>query len=211
MSKHKKRGIQVGDPVKLKISRSSRPPRRVETPEELGIGTVVEKLTGLFLYPHEKNIIFEYDSELDPNYISYKSSKEKEVEQTSICKIYWFGIDKDKWEYEKDLEVLINSIKSIQMDFIEVSSNPFFLELLEKYPELKANQNFLDLQNQLEGTENRINVARNRFNESVNTYDIFTKKFPNSVLSGWFGFDEMTRYKANAGSENAPEIDFDFN
>jgi LemA protein len=85
------------------------------------------------------------------------------------------------------------------------------LVTVERYPDLKANQNFLDLQNQLEGTENRINVARNRFNESVNTYDIFTKKFPNSVLSGWFGFDEMTRYKANAGSENAPEIDFDFN
>ena len=81
----------------------------------------------------------------------------------------------------------------------------------ERYPELKANQNFLDLQNQLEGTENRINVARDRFNESVNIYDIFTKKFPNSVLAGWFGFDEMARYKANAGSENAPDIDFDFN
>jgi len=82
---------------------------------------------------------------------------------------------------------------------------------VERYPELKANQNFLDLQNQLEGTENRINVARDRFNESVNIYDIFTKKFPNSVLAGWFGFDEMARYKANAGSENAPDIDFDFN
>ena len=85
------------------------------------------------------------------------------------------------------------------------------LVTVERYPELKANQNFLDLQNQLEGTENRINVARDRFNESVNTYDIFTKKFPNSVLAGWFGFDEMARYKANAGSENAPDIDFDFN
>ena len=85
------------------------------------------------------------------------------------------------------------------------------LVTVERYPELKANQNFLDLQNQLEGTENRINVARDRFNESVNIYDIFTKKFPNSVLAGWFGFDEMARYKANAGSENAPDIDFDFN
>jgi len=85
------------------------------------------------------------------------------------------------------------------------------LVTVERYPELKANQNFLDLQNQLEGTENRVNVARDRFNESVNTYDIFTKKFPNSVLAGWFGFDEMARYKANAGSENAPDIDFDFN
>ncbi len=85
------------------------------------------------------------------------------------------------------------------------------LVTVERYPELKANQNFLDLQNQLEGTENRINVARDRFNESVNIYDIFTKKFPNKILAGWFGFNEMTRYKANAGSENAPDIDFDFN
>ena len=85
------------------------------------------------------------------------------------------------------------------------------LVTVERYPELKANQNFLDLQNQLEGTENRINVARDRFNESVNIYDIFTKKFPNSFLADWFGFDEMVRYKANPGSENAADVDFDFN
>ena len=85
------------------------------------------------------------------------------------------------------------------------------LVTVERYPELKANQNFLDLQNQLEGTENRINVARDRFNESVNVYDVYTKKFPNQVLAGWFGFDEMARYKATIGSENAPEIDVDFN
>jgi LemA protein len=85
------------------------------------------------------------------------------------------------------------------------------LVTVERYPELKANQNFLDLQNQLEGTENRINVARDRFNGAVNIYDIYIKKFPNSVLAGWFGFDEMTRYKANAGSENAPDVEFDFN
>ena len=85
------------------------------------------------------------------------------------------------------------------------------LVTVERYPELKANQNFLDLQNQLEGTENRINVARDRFNAAVNIYDIFIKKFPNSVLAGWFGFDDITRYKANAGSENAPDVEFDFN
>jgi len=85
------------------------------------------------------------------------------------------------------------------------------LVTVERYPELKANQDFLDLQNQLEGTENRINVARDRFNESVNIYDIFTSKFPNKILAGWFGFDEMSRYNAAEGSENAPDIDFDFN
>ncbi|REG87543.1 LemA family protein [Winogradskyella sediminis] len=81
---------------------------------------------------------------------------------------------------------------------------------VERYPELKANQNFLELQSQLEGTENRINIARDRFNEKVNIYDIHTSKFPGSLLAGWFGFEEMPRYKADAGSENAPDINFDF-
>ncbi|QNK78987.1 LemA family protein [Winogradskyella sp. PAMC22761] len=81
---------------------------------------------------------------------------------------------------------------------------------VERYPELKANQNFLELQSQLEGTENRINIARDRYNESVNIYDIHIKKFPGSVLAGWFGFEEMPRYKADAGSENAVDVNFDF-
>lgn len=85
------------------------------------------------------------------------------------------------------------------------------LVTVERYPDLKANQNFLELQSQLEGTENRINVARDRFNEQVNIYDIHISKFPNSVLAGWFGFDDMARYKADPGSENAPDVDFDFN
>ncbi|RNC92704.1 MAG: LemA family protein [Allomuricauda sp.] len=84
------------------------------------------------------------------------------------------------------------------------------LVTVERYPELKANQNFLELQSQLEGTENRINVARDRYNEKVNLYDIHTTKFPGKILAGLFGFDEMPRYKANPGSENAPDVDFDF-
>ncbi len=82
--------------------------------------------------------------------------------------------------------------------------------VVERYPELKANQNFLELQAQLEGTENRINVARDRFNEKVNIYDIHTTKFPGKILAGWFGFEEMARYKANPGSADAPDVDFDF-
>ncbi len=82
--------------------------------------------------------------------------------------------------------------------------------VVERYPELKANQNFLDLQSQLEGTENRINVARDRYNEAVNIYDIHTTKFPGKLLAGWFGFKEMSRYKADPGSENAPDVNFDF-
>ncbi|WP_370391705.1 LemA family protein [uncultured Winogradskyella sp.] len=82
---------------------------------------------------------------------------------------------------------------------------------VERYPELKANQNFLELQSQLEGTENRINVARDRYNEKVNIYDKHTTKFPGKILAGWFGFEEMPRYKADPGSENAPDVNFEFN
>lgn len=82
---------------------------------------------------------------------------------------------------------------------------------VERYPDLKSNANFLELQSQLEGTENRINVARDRFNEGVNDYNKHIKVFPNSIFAGWFNFEEMSRYKADAGSENAPDVNFDFN
>jgi LemA protein len=82
---------------------------------------------------------------------------------------------------------------------------------VERYPDLKANANFLELQSQIEGTENRINVARDRFNEGVNNYNKHIKVFPNSFLAGVFNFEAMNRYQANAGSENAPDINFDFN
>ena len=82
---------------------------------------------------------------------------------------------------------------------------------VEKYPDLKANQNFLELQSQLEGTENRINVARDRFNESVNVYNKSTKTFPSVLFAKIFGFNEMARFKAEEGAEKAPEVNFDFN
>lgn len=81
---------------------------------------------------------------------------------------------------------------------------------VERYPELKANQNFLELQSQIEGTENRINVARDRYNKAVEPYNKHIKTFPNSVLAGLFNFDDMSYYKADAGAEKAPDVDFDF-
>lgn len=84
------------------------------------------------------------------------------------------------------------------------------LVTVERYPDLKANQNFLELQSQLEGTENRINVARDRYNEAVNIFNKHIKVFPNNIFAGMFGFDEMARYKADTGSEDAPDVDFNF-
>jgi len=85
------------------------------------------------------------------------------------------------------------------------------LVTVERYPDLKANQNFLELQNQLEGTENRIKMERDRFNGKVNQYNKHIKVFPNSVLAGVFGFEGMDLYSSNPGSENAVEVNFDFN
>ena len=84
------------------------------------------------------------------------------------------------------------------------------LVTVERYPDLKANQNFLELQSQLEGTENRINVARDRFNETILPYNKHIKTFPNSILAGLFNFEEMAYFKSDAGAENAPDVNFDF-
>ncbi|MDG1730688.1 MAG: LemA family protein [Algibacter sp.] len=84
------------------------------------------------------------------------------------------------------------------------------LVTVERYPELKANQNFLELQSQLEGTENRINVSRDRFNEAVEPYNKHIKIFPNSLLAGLLNFDDMSYFNSEAGSEKAPDVEFDF-
>ena len=78
----------------------------------------------------------------------------------------------------------------------------------EAYPDLKANENFRDLQVQLEGTENRINVERNNFNKAVQTYNVTIRKFPSNLLAGIFGFEKMDKFEAAAGSENAPKVEF---
>lgn len=80
--------------------------------------------------------------------------------------------------------------------------------VVERYPDLKANQSFLDLQAQLEGTENRIAVERRKFNETTQTYNSYIRKFPRLIYAGWFGFDKKTYFEAQQGAEQAPEVQF---
>lgn len=82
------------------------------------------------------------------------------------------------------------------------------LMITENYPDLKANENFLDLQAQLEGTENRINESRRLYNESVQTYNVGIRRFPANVVAGMFGFDKRTPFEAEAGAEKAPKVEF---
>ena len=82
------------------------------------------------------------------------------------------------------------------------------IAIKENYPDLKANENFRDLQVQLEGTENRINEARNTYNEKVQEYNVKIRRFPNSLFAGLFGFDKMQKFEAEEGSEKAPQVKF---
>jgi len=80
--------------------------------------------------------------------------------------------------------------------------------VVERYPELKANQNFLDLQTQLEGTENRIAVERNRYNKSAQAFNTIIRRFPGSVYAGLFGFQRKAYFEAESGAETAPKVEF---
>ena len=82
------------------------------------------------------------------------------------------------------------------------------LAIQENYPDLKANQNFLELQAQLEGTENRINVARTNFNNTAKTYNAAIRRFPKSIIAGMFGFDKKPYFEAAEGASAAPQVQF---
>jgi LemA protein len=82
------------------------------------------------------------------------------------------------------------------------------LVTIERYPDLKANQNFLALQSQLEGTENRISVERRRFNEVVREYNTYIRKFPQVIIANMTGFDQKGYFEASEGSEVAPSVEF---
>lgn len=81
---------------------------------------------------------------------------------------------------------------------------------VERYPDLKATQNFQELQAQLEGTENRISVERKNFNEVVQVYNTRLRRFPTNLMAGMFGFEKKPYFAAQPGAETAPEVNFDF-
>jgi len=85
------------------------------------------------------------------------------------------------------------------------------LVTVERYPDLKANQNFLKLQDELTSTENQILTARTRFNEAIKPYNNYIKTLPRNIYAGWFGFEPKPYFDAEAGAEKPVEVEFDFN
>lgn len=103
-------------------------------------------------------------------------------------------------------EAAIKKINSTQGELSSALSR--LMAISESYPNLKANQNFLELQAQLEGTENRIAVERRKFNESVKNYNAYIRQFPKNMIAGMFGFVPKPYFEATAGAENAPKVEF---
>jgi LemA protein len=99
------------------------------------------------------------------------------------------------------------ALKQFQANQDQLSSSlGRLLVTVERYPDLKAGQNFKELQDELTGTENRIATARNRFNESVKNYNAYIKKFPRMIYAGWFGFDPKPYFEADQGTDKAPSV-----
>lgn len=102
-----------------------------------------------------------------------------------------------------------NSIQQFQNAQTELSSAlGRLMVVVEQYPELKANQNFLELQSQLEGTENRITVERMKFNETAQSFNTYIRRFPQNIIAGIFNFDKKAYFEAQKGAEKAPEVQF---
>jgi len=101
------------------------------------------------------------------------------------------------------LQAYQNAQASLQGSFSKL------LAVVENYPDLKTTKAFQDFQAQIEGTENRINVARQDYNKAIEDYNLNVKRFPKNILAGIFGYKEKPFYKADEGSEKAPEVKFD--
>jgi len=99
--------INIGDLVRLKRNLTARLSHPLETPESMGLGIILNKLTELLIFPHNDKKIFEFDSDINP--LIYKdknlSNEVKTSVKTKICKVYWFKISKTKWEYDDDLQI----------------------------------------------------------------------------------------------------------
>jgi LemA protein len=148
-------------------------------------------------------------TDLIPNLVSTVKGYAK-FEQETLIKVIEQRANATKTNINIDPAKLdANTLAQFQKTQDELGSSlSKLMVVVEKYPDLKANQNFLQLQAQLEGTENRINVERRNFNESVQIFNSSLRSFPTNILAGMFGFSQKPYFAAQAGAENAPKVEF---
>lgn len=155
------------------------------------------------------NVESEYQRRADliPNLVNTVKGA-ADFEQETLTKVIEARANATKVNINAD-DLTPEKLAQFQQAQAEVSSAlSRLLVTVERYPELKANQNFLNLQSQLEGTENRIKVARNDFNSAVQDYNTVVKSFPNVLYAGMFGFREKGFFASEPGADRAPDVKF---
>jgi len=142
--------------------------------------------------------VYQRRADLIPNLVNTVKGA-KDFEQKTLTDI---TEARSRWQGAKTPQDQVEAANGIE------SALARLLVVVENYPELKSNQNFLALQDELAGTENRINVERQRYNEAVGDYNTRLRKFPTVIIAGLFGFDAREFFAASAGAENAPVVTF---
>lgn len=143
------------------------------------------------------NVTLQRRGDLIPNLVNvvkgYVSHEEKVINDITTARENLLKANnmKEKSEADKQLTASLNAL----------------MVIVENYPDLKANENFINLQDELSGTENRISVARRDYNEAVTSYNSTIKKFPNNLIANMFGFDEFEYFEAS--NTEVPKVDFD--
>lgn len=147
--------------------------------------------------------------DLIPNLVSTVKGYAK-FEQETLIKVIEQRANATKPTINLDATKLdANTLAQFQKTQDELGSSlSKLMVVVEKYPDLKANQNFLQLQAQLEGTENRINVERRNFNGTVQDFNSQLRRFPTNILGGMFGFSKKPYFEAQAGADTAPKVEF---
>jgi len=169
--------------------------------------TMVEKQEAVVAQWAQVENVYQRRADLIPNLVStvkgYADFEQETLTAVIDARAKATGITVDPTNLDA------SSIKQFQAAQDGLSSAlSRLMVVVERYPDLKANQNFLELQAQLEGTENRISVERKKFNETAQDYNTYIRKFPNNLIAGMFDFEKKEYFEADAGAEKAPKVEF---
>ncbi len=169
-----------------------------------GLVNSEEKVTGAW---SQVENVYQRRADLIPNLVNtvkgYADFEQKTLTQVIEARSKATGVNVNAENLDE------NSIQQFQQAQQGLSSAlSRLMVVVERYPDLKANQNFMDLQSQLEGTENRITVERRNFNETAQNYNAQIRRFPSNIFAGLFGFERKAYFKADEGAEQAPEVQF---